>query len=391
MILHCFNVGQGNCILAELPPDAKHPTIRFGLIDCFYSPTESSEPSVLTYLKTRGVSNLEFIVLTHPDEDHARGLSKVLEYYSTGGRTFKSYVESFCDCEAVCRANEVRKSAIGESVVSAHGKELQLIAKHTCLKVAKNKSSFKYESLGHAFTAFTLTDDLEMQFVAPTQNAFYRLKQKLLGLAQALQTNKVPSRLDLNDGSLAFMLKYGNARVLICGDVTSQVWTELVPLAREAGISLRSDFVAVSHHGADTGNPAALWDEIAHDVMGTGTPTFAVISCGYKNRHKHPSTKVLNRILSRQVLLFCINRGFPCRNLTPKSKTTKDIVAELISNMNKPVLDKVLGEIGYPIEEVCSGKCEFEILQNGKVKLLYRDRDADCLYASSKGFNIVQV
>jgi beta-lactamase superfamily II metal-dependent hydrolase len=391
MIIRCFNVGQGNCILVELPPDASHEAARFGLIDCFTS-SDLGEPRVLSYLRERKVSELEFVALTHPDADHCTGLSQVLDYYSAGGRRFKTWIESIYDCQHVSRVNEVRKTALGGNVATPHGVELKRIADLTVNRVAKKKADFKCISMGHAFVRRPLTDDLAVQFFAPTNEAFLRQKAAALNSMEKLAAREAPPPLNLNDGCLAFQLLYGDARILFCGDVTDRVWTEIIPQLVEEQkldktIDLESDFVAVTHHGAETGNPRALWDVIAHKSPDEKGKTVAVISCGYSNKYKHPSEKTLNLALSRNVMLFCINLGKPCHALDVMSHRAASILDLAISEINKTPLERALSGFAKPALGLCSGDCDFNIEKTGVVSVLHREQESHCAYSALKEFS----
>lgn len=62
-----IDVGKGDCILLQAGDSA-------GLIDTGYDKTSSD---VLAYLKQRGVSQLDWVILTHYDRDHVEGLHAI--------------------------------------------------------------------------------------------------------------------------------------------------------------------------------------------------------------------------------------------------------------------------------------------------------------------------
>lgn len=74
-----IDVGQGDAI------GVRTPSGRWLLVDA--GPTSGGADAGLTrvipYLRTRGVRRLEAVILTHPDEDHAGGLSSVLAHVPT--------------------------------------------------------------------------------------------------------------------------------------------------------------------------------------------------------------------------------------------------------------------------------------------------------------------
>ena len=62
-----IDVGKGDCILLQAGESA-------ALIDTGY---DSTSGNVLSYLKQRGVSHLDFVIITHYDRDHVEGLHAI--------------------------------------------------------------------------------------------------------------------------------------------------------------------------------------------------------------------------------------------------------------------------------------------------------------------------
>ena len=72
----CIDVGQGDCIYMETPSGHHY------LIDCGSSTVgDVGEYRILPYLKTRKVTTLTGIFLSHYDKDHISGLKQILETY----------------------------------------------------------------------------------------------------------------------------------------------------------------------------------------------------------------------------------------------------------------------------------------------------------------------
>ncbi|WP_071541483.1 MBL fold metallo-hydrolase [Neomoorella thermoacetica] len=73
--MHYIDVGQADSILIQLP-DAKNILIDGG--------NNADGPAVIRYLKDQGVSRLDYIIATHPHEDHVGGLDAVIEAFDIG-------------------------------------------------------------------------------------------------------------------------------------------------------------------------------------------------------------------------------------------------------------------------------------------------------------------
>src|SRR5699024_8777060 len=72
MQVHFIDVGQGDSILIQ-SPSGKNMLIDAG--------TKSNVPKVVSFLKSKGVSTLDYVVATHPHADHIGGLIAVLNNF----------------------------------------------------------------------------------------------------------------------------------------------------------------------------------------------------------------------------------------------------------------------------------------------------------------------
>ena len=61
MVTHFIDVGQGDCILIQV--NNKNLLIDSG--------TSDSKEKVIRYLKNNNITSLDYVVATHPDEDHS--------------------------------------------------------------------------------------------------------------------------------------------------------------------------------------------------------------------------------------------------------------------------------------------------------------------------------
>ncbi|MBE6824239.1 MAG: MBL fold metallo-hydrolase [Ruminococcaceae bacterium] len=73
LLVHYIDVGQGDSVLLESNND-------FVLIDA--GEVEYGK-SVCDYLKSRGVTSLDYVIATHPHSDHCGGLAEVLKTFET--------------------------------------------------------------------------------------------------------------------------------------------------------------------------------------------------------------------------------------------------------------------------------------------------------------------
>ena len=73
LTVHFIDVGQGDCILAQSEG-------HFMLID---AGENDQGDTVISYLNSQGVKELDYVIGTHPHSDHIGGLDKVIEAFPT--------------------------------------------------------------------------------------------------------------------------------------------------------------------------------------------------------------------------------------------------------------------------------------------------------------------
>jgi competence protein ComEC len=88
-----------------------------------------------------------------------------------------------------------------------------------------------------------------------------------------------------NDDSLVLMIGYKGKKVLMMGDVSTEVEQRLI---WRQELKDRVDVLKVSHHGSATATSRELLDVVL--------PKMAIISVGAKNKFGHPSEEVMKRL-----------------------------------------------------------------------------------------------
>lgn len=81
--------------------------------------------------------------------------------------------------------------------------------------------------------------------------------------------------------------------VLLTGDIESKAESDMLMAVSE---KLPSDVIVVPHHGSNTSS-SGRWLEKVY-------PQLAIVSAGYKNRFKHPTSKVINRYQAMDTLVL---------------------------------------------------------------------------------------
>jgi len=100
-------------------------------------------------------------------------------------------------------------------------------------------------------------------------------------------------KVEENDRSIVFKLKYGEISVLFTGDIEHSGEQKLI---ESYGGEISSHILKVPHHGSGSSSSEAFLDMVQ--------PLYAVISCGKNNFFGHPSRKVIERLDNRGLTTF---------------------------------------------------------------------------------------
>lgn len=236
-----LDVGQGDAAFVEFP-DGKTMLVDAG------PRTMTSDAGVrfvLPFLRWKGVSRLDAIVLSHPHSDHLGGVPAILRGVSVG--------------EIVDVQSTSRSQLYGE-----YGHLIDsLNIPHVQLKAGDMISGFSLVRtyVVHPSAAFIVAD-----------------------LARSV---------NLNNQSLVVRIVYGSTSVLFAGDAEEEAEESMT--GRYAGF-LRSDLLKVGHHGSNTSSSEVFLDAVK--------PLFGVLSVGKNNAFHHPSSVTLRHLAERRVQTF---------------------------------------------------------------------------------------
>jgi beta-lactamase superfamily II metal-dependent hydrolase len=217
-------VGQGDAALVT------SPTGKTVLIDG--GPREAG-PALAAALRSRHVTAIDLVLLTHRHEDHLGGLLPVIRGFT---------VRMFMD------APFRHDSAVYQELLDA------LDARHVAVRQAERNRTIDIGG-GATITLLTPPD--------PPINH---------------------SRSDVNANSVVVRLDYGHAGVLFAADAEPQ--TERWLLA--SGARLPAQVLKVAHHGGRYSSTARFLNAVA--------PQAAVISVGVVNEYGHPTPETIARL-----------------------------------------------------------------------------------------------
>lgn len=124
MRVHFLDVGQGDSMLIQLP-NGKSMLIDGG--------TRENGGNVVNYIKSAGIKKLDYIIATHPHEDHIGGLIKVVEKIpvekiympkvSHTTKTFRQFVEA-----VISNGNKFYRAKTGVSIYNDKVLRIDILA-----------------------------------------------------------------------------------------------------------------------------------------------------------------------------------------------------------------------------------------------------------------------
>ncbi|MGA9771827.1 MAG: hypothetical protein WBV94_22545 [Blastocatellia bacterium] len=303
LTVYLFNVGQGDNILLRLPNG------EYGIIDFFYDiDLNLSEPPALTYLKKirRRLQPttpliISFVCLSHPDNDHVKGVRELLEWVSNKKNNvqlknlwlfsgtimeelmgqYEDYVASTVESVSTHRASEVSRQlrAVLNFRDSRHWKgNVEYL--HEVRKLAENAGG------GVKAVSVAPLGKHVNRFNKNTQRAFVRFTVEG-------KKHKTPQQ---NLISSILMLIYGRHRLLFGGDTGSKIWMDCIKHYyehkhdKEYG-PLQGHFVKVSHHGSKHSSKPQIWAQVLFPQSHVG------ISAGRKGNYHHPHRETLKDVL----------------------------------------------------------------------------------------------
>lgn len=220
------NVGQGDAIYLEFPNGTN------ALIDG----GPSGQP-VYEFLKTKGVTRLDRVVLTHPHSDHYRGLKKVFDAFEV-----KKYYDTRAENVDAQGDNNLRELAAAEP-------------------------------------------GCRTLYPEPGSNLDWDKNVTVKVLNSCTDKVLIHDNNENNDCSLVIRLYYNGHGILLMGDAESTIETAMMRIFKSG---LQSTYLKVAHHGSRYSSSAQFLQRVQ--------PQVAVISYGKDNVYGHPHKEALDRL-----------------------------------------------------------------------------------------------
>lgn len=193
MEIHFLDVGQGDCTLIQC--DGQTMLIDAGNND--------KANDVRDYLISKGITQLNYVIGTHPDADHVGGLDVVIDTF---------------DCQTIFMPNRTSNTRTYQDVIQS----MQMRNETNTTPVVGTTYT-----LGSA--SFTI--------IAPNSNDYGE---------------------NTNDYSIGILLQHGENRFLFTGDAEEHAEQDMM----QNGIDLSADVYKAAHHGSRTASTSAFLDAV---------------------------------------------------------------------------------------------------------------------------------
>lgn len=191
--VHYIDVGQGDSILVQ----TKDKNI---LID---AGTRKNSNNLISYLKKQNIKKLDYVIATHPHEDHIGGMPKVIEEFE---------ISNFY------APKKTANTKIFKDMI------LQLKNKNLKINVAKEGVSLD------------LSNNSTLDFLAPIKDSYE----------------------NINDYSAVVKLTHGNTKFLFTGDAEKTSEKDII----NSKADLSADVLKVGHHGSHTSSSKEFLDKV---------------------------------------------------------------------------------------------------------------------------------
>jgi len=235
LIISFIDVGQGDCIVIEMPFKEEvymidtGGVLRFNQEDWKESrtPYEVGRDIVVPFLKGKGIQKIDKLILTHADSDHVEGAEEILQEIQVG--------------EIHITPNSYTKEVMADLLTEAKREKIQVLEQMANTSWQIGDSSFTY--------------------LWPIETTY-----------------------EGNNDSLVLYVANGSFEGLFMGDV--EEGGEKSILGKYPNLA-HIDLLKAGHHGSNTSSSEAFVERL--------TPAITIFSAGENNRYGHPHQEVVER------------------------------------------------------------------------------------------------
>lgn len=220
-----FDVGQADSTLLVFP-DGTSMLIDAG--------NRNDGAHIADYIRRLGIKDLDYLVCTHPHDDHIGGMKEIFNQLNVGTVCIPLIPDEFKPTTKIYES-------FNKDIKNEGSRLLELTAK----------------------TVIFEKQDSNVAVVSPAENSVYS---------------------DLNNYSLTLLINCFTNTLLLMADAEEPCERDMLKL----GINLDADILKVGHHGSENASTA--------EFLIDASPKVAIISSGAGNSYGHPNKGALTRL-----------------------------------------------------------------------------------------------
>nr|WP_319393451.1 MBL fold metallo-hydrolase [uncultured Desulfobacter sp.] len=251
--IYVINKGLGESIIIKTPDG------KWGIIDCYTSNLKNATSNpVLKLLEEHKVKEIEFVVLTHPHNDHYRGMSQIFKEYNGRIKFFWRFAGISPKLLKWLKLRKVDIKKIKSNTLGENISDLNILFS----EIRKQKKNML--NLGFLIAGQTIyqSNNIQISVIAPNGNVIESFDESLqfsqnldlpFGVAGSGNENRV---------SGIIRIKYGDRDYLLFSDSDNYAQKELFKEIKANKTKFDPVFIKVSHHGSKEGYYEDLWKQL---------------------------------------------------------------------------------------------------------------------------------
>ena len=275
--IHVFGDGLGETILLEFPKK------KFGIVDFGYK-------NFITwfdkYLEEEKVEKIEFLIWTHPHDDHTRYLPNLLNYLKDKNIKIKNFfcfpfekirnLSSFIDLgieqkyDVITNSTDIFTNKVTPKYLTSLSEQISELNKNGFIEYID-----KIKFMSELYEEGALQKKLSIHCIAPVQEDIDKYKD----IFQKVVERKYPTEKLYPDSnkhniiSLAIHIKFSNLNIILGGDVEKNSWSQIMRNPRAKNHSCCNLlFLKSPHHGSENAYLKENWDNWGKDFHTAITP-----------------------------------------------------------------------------------------------------------------------
>ncbi len=265
--VYFFDVGQADSILLIQNDESMLvDTGNAGDADTTFK--VSNKINLSHELNRLGITNLDYLIATHPHEDHMGSMYKIIKLFDVRN----VYANNILPESEQAGYYKRFVSALDES--SAH------FISHTTLS-----ESEIIERINEYNSSVSIEDKIEYN-----PDDYHRVGDTF-NVGEATVTILGPNSSnysDTNDTSIVLMMEFQGVKIMLTGDAGISSEKDILQYANSYGVSLAADVLKVGHHGSRTASSESFITAVH--------PKYAIIMVGKDNSYGLPDEDVIERL-----------------------------------------------------------------------------------------------